>query len=186
METRTSCEREHDFALVLSGVDDLTPEVMDALFEAGCDDATPSLRFGRVYLTFSRSAPSLKHAILSAIRDVRRAGIGASVLRVDTCNLVTQAEIARRIARSRQLVSLYISGQRGPGSFPPPCCHISEGTPLWAWCEVAYWLRQNNMIKEEEAVDAQAIDLINCLLEFQHQKDSDPDLIEEVLGQLCT
>ncbi len=186
MGTGTSCEREHDFALVLSGVDDLTPDVMDALFEAGCDDATPSLRFGRVYLTFSRSAPSLRQALLGAIRDVRRAAIGASVLRVDTCNLVTQAEIARRIARSRQLVHQYITGQRGPGGFPPPCCQISEGTPLWAWCEVAYWLRQNNMIKEEEVIDAQAVDLINCLLEFQHQKASDPELIEEVLSQLCS
>lgn len=186
METRTSCEREHDFALVLSGVHDLTPEVMNALFEAGCDDATPSLRFGRIYLTFSRSAPSLKNAILSAIRDVRCAQIGADVDRVDNCHLVTQSEIARRISRTRQLVSLYISGQRGPGGFPPPCCQISEGTPLWAWCEVAYWLRQNNMIKEEAVIDARDVDLINCILEYMHQRQSDPTSIDEVLAELCT
>src|SRR5208282_2414943 len=101
---RIECEREHDFALVLSGITELTPEVQDALFEAGCDDATISVRAGRVYLTFSRNSRSLKDAILTAIQDVKSARIGADVLRVDVCNLVTQADIARKIGRSRQLV----------------------------------------------------------------------------------
>ena len=99
---RTECEREHDFALVLSGMTELTPEVQDALFEAGCDDATISVRAGRVYLTFSRNSRSLKDAILTAIQDVKNARVGADVLRVDVCNLVTQADIARKIGRSRQ------------------------------------------------------------------------------------
>src|SRR5438128_2847676 len=102
METEKACEREHDFALVLTGISDLTAEVEDALFKAGCDDATLSIRVGRVYLTFSRTAPTLKDAIFSAIRNVRDAGIGADVLRIDECDLVTQAEIARRINRPRQ------------------------------------------------------------------------------------
>ena len=53
---RIESEREYDFALVLSGITELTPEVQDALFEAGCEDATISVRAGRVYLTFSRNA----------------------------------------------------------------------------------------------------------------------------------
>ncbi len=181
METRTDCEREHDFALVLTGITDLTPEAEDALFEAGCDDATLSVRFGGAFLTFSRSASTLKDAILSAIRDVRRAGIGADVLRIDNCDLVTQADIARRIGRSRQLVHQYITGKRGPGGFPRPVCLITEGTPLWMWCEVAYWLRQNNMIKEEDLRDAEQVALINSVLDFLHQQQHDPQLTEEVL-----
>jgi len=113
-------EAEHDFTLVLTGFTRLTERVENALYEAGCDDATLSMRCGRPYLTFSRVAPSLKEAILSAIRDVRKAGIGADVLRVDDCSLVTQADIARKIGRSRQLVHQYITGTRGPGAFPPP------------------------------------------------------------------
>ena len=60
MNTKTGieCEREHDFALILSGIAELTPEVQDALFEAGCDDATISVRSGRVYLTSSREPAS--------------------------------------------------------------------------------------------------------------------------------
>ena len=71
---------EYDFTLTLDGVANLDPPVLDAIFEAGCDDATPCLRSGLVALLFSRSAPDLKTAILSAIRDVKRAGIGGGVV----------------------------------------------------------------------------------------------------------
>jgi hypothetical protein len=181
MEPRKTCDREHDFTLVLAGITELTPEVEDALFEAGCDDATISVRFGRVYLTFSRTASSVKDAILSALDNVKKAGIGASVLRVDVCDLVTQADIARRIGRSRQLVHQYIIGSRGPGGFPAPACDITEGAPLWYWCEVAYWLWQNDMIKEDALREAQEIAVINCVLDLDHQRQLDPELTEEVL-----
>jgi hypothetical protein len=184
METRTSCEREHEFALVLTGISDFDDDMMDSLFEAGCDDATPCLRYGKVVLTFSRMAASLKEAILSAIHDIRKARIGADVLRVDDCNLVTQAEIARRSGRSRQVVNQYISGKRGPGGFPPPVCEITEGAPLWAWCSVAYWLRENNMINEQDLVDARDVELINILLDYLHQRQADPATVEELLGNL--
>lgn len=186
METRTACEREHDFALVLTGVTEMTSEAEDALFEAGCDDATISVRFGRVFLTFSRTAPSLKDAVLSAIRDVKKAKIGAGVLRVDVCNLVTQADIARKIGRSRQLVHQYITGARGPGGFPAPACAITDGVPLWSWCEVAYWLWQNDMIKEDALREAQEAATINSVLELEYQRRLDPALTEEIQRSLAT
>jgi hypothetical protein len=183
-EARTAREAEHDFALILSGITRLTRKAENALFEAGCDDATLSVRFGRVFMTFSRTAPSLKDAILGAIRDVRKAGIGADVLRVDLCDLVTQADIARRIGRSRQLVHQYIVGERGPGGFPPPVCHVSDDSPLWTWCEVAHWLWQNDMVKEDAARDAQHVAVINNVLELRHQRRLDPRLAEEVLQSI--
>jgi hypothetical protein len=179
MKTGKPCDREHDFALVLTGITELTPKAEDALFETGCDDATLSLRFGRVYATFSRSASSRRDAILSAICDVRKANIGADVLRVDTCDLVTQAEIAHRIGRTRQLVHQYVTGKRGPGSFPPPACDLTDDSPLWYWCEVAYWLWQNDMIRGDTLKDAQADSVINLVLELQHQKRIAPELLEE-------
>ena len=184
MEPGNACECEHDFALVLTGITELTPEAENALFEAGCDDGTISIRFGRIYMTFSRSAVSLKDAILSAIRDVQNAKIGANVLRVDTCNLVTQADIARRIGRTRQLVHQYITGQRGPGGFPAPVCNITDGVPLWFWCEVAYWLRQNDMIKQDVAAEAQEVALINAVLEMRYYRHIEPTLSEEILRSL--
>jgi MoaA/NifB/PqqE/SkfB family radical SAM enzyme len=76
-------ETEHEFTLVLEGISEFTTEVMDALFEAGCDDATVSRQFGRVSMDFGRSAPTMKDAVISAIRDVQKANIGATVVRVE-------------------------------------------------------------------------------------------------------
>lgn len=181
MTNNPSCEREYDFALILSGVNELTTEVEDALFEAGCDDATLSVQYGLVYMEFSRQAPSLKDAILSAIRDVRKANIGADVWRVDACDLVTPAEIARRINRSRQLVHQYMTGQRGPGGFPPPACHLTDGAPLWQWCAVSFWLSQNDMIRPEQLGEAEVVAVINYVLDLAHQRGRNSELVEEVI-----
>jgi transcriptional regulator with XRE-family HTH domain len=177
---QTNCPREYDFALVLNGVPELTTEVENALFSAGCDDATFSIQYGHLYAEFSRVESSLQDAILSAIHDVQTARIGAEVLRVDECNLVTQAEIARRIGRSRQMVFQYISGQRGPGNFPPPECHLSEKAPLWAWCAVSYWLAQNNIIRPEESWNAEVVAAINNYLEAARQQERYPDLVRQI------
>jgi MoaA/NifB/PqqE/SkfB family radical SAM enzyme len=74
---------EHEFTLIIDGIPDLTPAVMDALFEAGCDDATVSRQGGTIAMDFVRPAPSRRDAIIGAIRDVEKAGIGARVLRVE-------------------------------------------------------------------------------------------------------
>ena len=72
----------YDFTLILAGVPELTDEVTDALFEAGCDDATVGQREGAVFLDFTREAKSRTEAIQSAIAAVEGAGIGARVVRV--------------------------------------------------------------------------------------------------------
>lgn len=178
---------EFDFTLILSGICDFTDKQVDRLFEAGCDDATIAQRYGRVYVTFSREAESMVSAIISAIFDIQKADIGASVLRVDTCNLVTQAEIARRLERSRQNVEQYINGTRGPGGFPAPACNITEGKPLYYWCEVAYWACKHQLLSEKDNTDAQEIATLNTILELQHQKVIAPEITARMMGQfhLC-
>lgn len=178
--TKTVCQREYDFALIVVGQNELTDEILNALFEAGCDDATVSLQYGFIYMEFSRSANSMKDAILSAIRNVRKAKVGLNVWRVDDCNLVTQAEIARRIGRTRQLVQQYMAGTRGPGGFPAPQCNLKDRVPLWTWCSVSYWLVQNDMIRPEELQNAEAINAINNMLEHFQQKTRNPGLLAEI------
>jgi hypothetical protein len=175
-------KREYEFVLVLTDVPNVDDGMEDALFEAGCDDSTICIRSGRVYLAFSRVASSLKGAVLSAIRDVKKAGL--DVLRVDECNLVTQAEIAHKIKRTRQLVHQYITGVRGPGKFPAPACQLTETAPLWYWCEVAQWLRENNMISEEEAREAWDLALINSVLEFRRNRQLEPAAVEQMYREL--
>lgn len=75
-------EAEHEFTLILDGISELTPEVMNALFEAGCDDATVSRQDGVIAMDFDRSGPSRNAAIISAVADIRNAGIGAKAVRV--------------------------------------------------------------------------------------------------------
>lgn len=73
--------RVYDFTFTLSGVDELTAEVADRLYEAGCDDASPHSSGPTVYLDFHREAESLGDALGSAVKDVERAGY--AVARVD-------------------------------------------------------------------------------------------------------
>jgi hypothetical protein len=176
-----ACDPEHEFILILSNVPALTPEIENALFEAGCDDGTVGMQFGRMAIDFTRSAPTLKDAILSAIRDVQKAKIGARIDRVHNCDLVTQAEIARRISRTRQLVHQYINGTRGPGGFPAPTCEITDNVPLWQWCEVASWLGENDMITEDVVRAARDTEMINAVLKFLSQQALHPDLMADLL-----
>jgi hypothetical protein len=174
---QTNCDHEYDFALIVAGVPEITDAVADALYNAGCDDATLSIQHGLLYVEFSRLAASIHDAVISAIRDVLRAGIGASVLRVDECNFVTAADIARKIGRSRQLVHQYMTGERGPGSFPPPECHLSARAPLWAWCAVSQWLADNNLIRPEASRNAAVVEAINSTLERQRLPADVLDLV---------
>ncbi len=178
--SKEPCQREYDFALVLGGIADLTDDAMNKLFSAGCDDATFSVRYGLVLAEFSREAETYPQALLSAISDVRAAGVGAEVLRVNTCDLVTPADIARRIDRSRELVSQYISGDRGPGKFPPPECFLADDKPLWMWCAVSYWLAENSLIRPEEYREAQFVWVVNEWLSSQRSRHDNPELISQI------
>ncbi len=64
-------------------VDDLDRRIVDALYEAVCDDGTIGCRAGIVSVAFTRSAATMREAIASAIRDVEKAGAGAKVVRVE-------------------------------------------------------------------------------------------------------
>ena len=76
--------RTHAFTLILAGASELTEEMAEALFEAGCDDATPSSRDGVVSVAFDREAGSLGDAIGSAIEAVRGAGYRVARVEVDS------------------------------------------------------------------------------------------------------
>ena len=87
----------YTFTLILSGVRELTDEVCDALFEAGCDDALPGMSEGVVFLDFTREGSSIQDAVLSAISAVERAGVGARVIGLEPDELMAMPECAGRI-----------------------------------------------------------------------------------------
>jgi hypothetical protein len=86
----------HSFTLVLQGVAEVTDRVEDALFEAGCDDALLASRNGVVFLEFDRKAPSFQEAVRTAVGDVHKAGIGATVARVEPDEELPKRPVSRR------------------------------------------------------------------------------------------
>jgi hypothetical protein len=65
----------YEFTLILANAPELTLEISDSLFEAGCDDGSPGMCDGVFSIDFHRVAPSLETAIGSAIADVAKAGL---------------------------------------------------------------------------------------------------------------
>jgi hypothetical protein len=118
-----------------------TDEELDALFVVGCDDAAFGVEHGLPVAEFDREAPSLAEAIVSAVRGIE--SVGLTALRVLDEDLVTLADIGGRIGQSRESVRRYVSGERGPGGFPPPANPAREGTVFYRWSEVAPWVRQH-------------------------------------------
>jgi len=165
MKTKT-----YEFTLVLKNVEENTNRLEDSLYEAGCDDALINFRNGAVYLDFVRKAKSLEEAVISAIRNVQSASVDAEVASVTPENLVTEAEIAKRLNKSRQTISLWIKGQRRK-SFPHPVMRLSEKSPLWNWSEVVNWLYDNQIINDKEIITrALFFANINAALEEQDKK----------------
>lgn len=75
---------KYEFTVHLTGLTEITEDAANALYVAGCDDASPASRDGQVWSTFHREAPSLEHAIRSAVADVNKAGYQVQRIELDT------------------------------------------------------------------------------------------------------
>ncbi|MDQ3758293.1 MAG: hypothetical protein M3394_10640 [Actinomycetota bacterium] len=71
-----------NFTLTVEGADILADEAQDALFDAGCDDATFSESSGVQHGEFDRKAEEFAEAVASAIKAVESAVPGARVVEV--------------------------------------------------------------------------------------------------------
>jgi hypothetical protein len=73
---------QFSFTLTVEGADILTDEALDALYEAGCDDATFGVSDGVQTGEFDREAADFAEAVGSAIKAVESAVPGALVVDV--------------------------------------------------------------------------------------------------------
>jgi hypothetical protein len=87
-----------EFQLILGNVTQMSEEIADALFEAGCDDGTPFSSQGTAAVGFSREADSMEQAIRSAIADVNKAGF--VVARAEPSDEMVFERINQELARS--------------------------------------------------------------------------------------
>jgi hypothetical protein len=157
----TSTATIHSFTLFFGGADVLEDEHLDALYEAGCDDALFGARDGVQYGAFDREAASFSGALASAIRDVTSALPGLRIVRIEPDEFVTMAAIAKRSGLSREYIRLLSNQQRGPGGFPAPIAYADDRTRLWHWPDVARWMAEFG--KAKVSVDTQAADLLAAM-----------------------
>lgn len=118
--------------------------VVDALYEAGWDDATVSFdpeTGGAGIAAFDREAGSAVEAVASAIRQGRTAGVEVRGISED---LVTLSEIAERAGRTLATADHWAAGRRGPGNFPEPRVHRARAS-LYSWAQVTSWLHEHRL-----------------------------------------
>ena len=108
----------YQFTLLVEGPDLQSATAIDALFEAGCDDALVGRTDTIQYLDFDREAPTPETAIMSAITDVERLP-GVEVIRLAGGGLVSMADIASHTGRTRRVFAYSSRMSGGPGDFPP-------------------------------------------------------------------
>lgn len=78
--------REYEFTLVLAAPEQ-SEEDAERLYEAGCSDGSIGTSGGVTRIDFHRQAPSLEHAIRSAIANVQAAGFQVAHVRLEPQSL---------------------------------------------------------------------------------------------------
>jgi len=132
---------EYTFELMFKLSSGEAPEqYLDALYEAGCDDALASTGLtGYLGLAFVREAKTAKNAIVTAIKSIKQAIPHAQLERAAP-DLMNLSELAFQFQFTKQNMRKYARGETTsvPKDFPAPV--ISGKTSYWHAAEVAHWL----------------------------------------------
>jgi hypothetical protein len=129
---------EYDFTLSfkLAASEADTDALIERLGAAGCDDALAGIgQPGRIALNFTREASTAEEAIVSALRDVRRA-IPTAILVEASPDLVGLTDVAEFVGMTRQ--NMRKLSLAHCDSFPVPV--HSGSVALWHLAHVLRWL----------------------------------------------
>ena len=141
----------YEFELIFSLPDSAgsPDDIVDALFEAGCDDAVAGTgKRGRIALGFSREAASAEQAMSSGRKQVCKAVPGAELIEAKP-DLVNLSEIAGILGCTRQNMQKYASNS-GKTAFPSP---VHSGAPdIWHLYDVLSWLRGETNVAVDEVL----------------------------------
>jgi hypothetical protein len=175
----------YEFTLQLD--QEITAEEADALYGVFHDGSIVT-GAGGTEIEFTREAPSLAEAIVSAIRDIESVG-NLRVTGAGQEALVSMLDIGHRTRRSREAVRLWAAGKRGPGGFPPAAWESPAGERFWHWPDVARWVREHlNLAVDIEPDEIRWVDEIlkarQALAEAQRILKVAPDATRDQLGPL--
>ena len=153
---------------------------IERLGEEGCDDALVGVgQSGRIALQFTRAAENAFNAILSAIKDVKRAIPDAQLIEA-TPDLVGLSDIAQIMGYSRQYIRKLMLNNRA--SFPAP---IHEGkAALWHLSSVLAWLQQENRY----SIDELLLDVAKANMQLNIAKETanlDPSIQADVISAVA-
>ena len=123
-------------------------ELVERLADAGCDGAVIGTgKPGRIALEFAREARSAKEAIVSALRDVKRAIPDAELIGVSRQNM-------RKLMLSH------------PDTFPAP---VHEGsTSVWHLADVLQWLADRG----DYAIEKPLLDVARVAMQINLAKEA--------------
>lgn len=159
----------HEFEIVVEGLpadvdDDAFDSIAAELHERGIDDATLAESGGVTRLVFARESASFTLAVLDALRQICEAPIGLTPVRVEREDLVTGAEIAKRLGLSPETVRLHAAGKRRGGGFPSAVVDVP--VRQWSWPQVAAWYG-----KDVDPKPAQTVEMLNGWLALRRSED---------------
>ena len=127
----------------------------------------------------SRAAKSLKEAIIIAISDVRKSGIGAQVLRVDECDLVTPSKSQGGLAAAGNLSSNTYAANVDPVDFRLPSATYRPRGAVGMVCRQLL-AGAEQLVAPEVGWNAEVVEAINNFLERERQRQRHPKLLEEI------
>jgi hypothetical protein len=115
----------------------------ESLLAAGAEaDMLPGTNTGIPDLTVTIEAANALPAIKSAAR-LLHAAHGPLIVKVEE-DLVSTADIAVRLALSRETVRKWSMGERR-SDFPLPFAVVGDGSKVWAWGDVNEWATQRSI-----------------------------------------
>lgn len=158
--------REYDFILKFRLPEaDADPEgFVDALAEAGCDDATIGIgQRGRIALNFTREARSALDAVRSAVRDVKRAIPGVQLVEASP-DFVGLSDVADLVGCTRQNIrKLMITNA---ATFPVA---VHEGSQsLWHLRPVLDWFAET----QARSIDRSLIEVSEVTMKVNIASDA--------------
>lgn len=157
---------EFDFGMKfrLGGESTDMNDLVERLGEAGCDDATVGTgQPGRIALTFTREASSVREAIISALKDVKRAIPDAELIEV-TPDFVGLTDVAELVGVSRQNMRKLMLTHAA--TFPAP---VHEGTTsVWHLAHVLQWL----MSRGDYEIERKLVDVAGMAMQVNLAKEA--------------
>lgn len=137
---------------------------VERLAEAGCTDALVGIgQSGRIAFHFTRDANSAFEAVLSAVKNIKKAIPEAALIEAAP-DLVGLSDIANILGYSRQSIRKLMMNNLV--SFPAP---IHEGkTMLWHLSSILTWVKESDRYE----IDEQLLDVASTNMQLNIAKET--------------